>query len=110
MLRKAVSPSLRGAKRRSNPDLPRGSGLLRFARNDGEPSAAPCRGTSTPRDLEACRDGPVDAAVSMSHQDRNTKPSRSTSIMADPHRARPKPTPETQHLRDGTKAAQLRLP
>src|SRR5262245_29240953 len=33
-----VGPSLRGAKRRSNPDWFRGynSGLLRFARNDGE--------------------------------------------------------------------------
>ena len=30
-----VSPSLRGAKRRSNPDLSCSSGLLRFARNDG---------------------------------------------------------------------------
>jgi hypothetical protein len=28
-------PSLRGAKRRSNPDFLTGPGLLRFARNDG---------------------------------------------------------------------------
>src|SRR5216683_4656460 len=30
-------PSLRGAKRRSNPDFLRGPGLLRVARNDGLP-------------------------------------------------------------------------
>ena len=29
--------------------------------------------------------------------------------MAEPHRARPKPTPETQHFWDGTKAGELRL-
>jgi hypothetical protein len=31
----AVVPSLRGARRRSNPESRRDSGLLRFARNDG---------------------------------------------------------------------------
>jgi len=29
--------------------------------------------------------------------------------MAEPARARPKPTPETQHFWDGTKAGELRL-
>ncbi|MDX3964959.1 MAG: DNA-binding protein, partial [Bradyrhizobium sp.] len=28
--------------------------------------------------------------------------------MAEPQRARPKPTPETQHFWDGTKAGELR--
>jgi hypothetical protein len=30
--------------------------------------------------------------------------------MAEPQSARPKPTPETQHFWDGTKAGELRLP
>jgi hypothetical protein len=29
--------------------------------------------------------------------------------MAEPARAKPKPTPETQHFWDGTKAGELRL-
>ena len=29
--------------------------------------------------------------------------------MAEPQRARPKPTPETQHFWDGAKAGELRL-
>ena len=34
---------------------------------------------------------------------------RSAAEMAEPQRARPKPTPETQHFWDGTKAGELRL-
>src|ERR1700712_1889615 len=32
-----------------------------------------------------------------------------TGIMAEPARARPKPTPETQHFWDGTQVGELRL-
>ena len=43
----------------------------------------------------------------MSHQDRNKRPKRPNAQgendeMAEPARARPKPTPETQHFWDGT--------
>jgi uncharacterized OB-fold protein len=44
----------------------------------------------------------------MSHQDR--KQSLEEIInMAEPARARPKPTPETQHFWDGTQVSELRL-
>ena len=50
----------------------------------------------------------------MSHQDRNNGPrgpirKEEMSDMAEPARARPKPTPETQHFWDGTRANELRL-
>src|ERR1700744_1748387 len=50
----------------------------------------------------------------MSHQDRNRRAKRPAipreDDMAEPTRARPKPTPETQHFWDGTQAGELRLP
>jgi uncharacterized OB-fold protein len=51
----------------------------------------------------------------MSHQDRNKTGYAARSQgeemidMAEPARARPKPTPETQHFWDGTQAGELRL-
>jgi uncharacterized OB-fold protein len=48
----------------------------------------------------------------MSHQDRNKRAdARQGGIadMAEPARAKPKPTPETQHFWDGTAAGELRL-
>ncbi len=38
---KVLNSSLRGAKRRGNPVAHSGTGLLRFARNDGKFSASP---------------------------------------------------------------------
>src|ERR1700722_4139110 len=40
---------------------------------------------------------------------RNRPAQGGTGIMAEPARARPKSTPETQHFWDGTKAGELRL-
>src|SRR5579863_4716693 len=37
------------------------------------------------------------------------RPGREVTAMAEPARARPKPTPETQHFWDGTRANELRL-
>ena len=45
----------------------------------------------------------------MSHQERNKSRQGAKSTMAEPQRARPKPTPETQHFWDGTQAGELRL-
>jgi uncharacterized OB-fold protein len=51
----------------------------------------------------------------MSHQDRNQWGRMARSFreaktdMAEPARAKPKPTPETQHFWDGTRAGELRL-
>jgi uncharacterized OB-fold protein len=51
----------------------------------------------------------------MSHQGRNQRAKINplaeggTTDMAEPTRARPKPTPETQHFWDGTQAGELRL-
>src|SRR3954464_4931004 len=50
----------------------------------------------------------------MSHQDgsglgKTYPPQGGTSDMADATRARPKPTPETQHFWDGTQSGELRL-
>jgi hypothetical protein len=49
----------------------------------------------------------------MSHQDRNMRANvrlpRRVADMAEPARAKPKPTPETQHFWDGTQAGELRL-
>jgi uncharacterized protein len=58
--------------------------------------------------------GPLTASA-MSHQDRSKRagidprPREEFTDMADPARARPKPTPETQHFWDGTQAGELRL-
>jgi len=51
--------------------------------------------------------GPLTPGHPMSHQDRNY-PWRSAD-MAEAARAKPKPTPETQHFWDGTLAGELRL-
>jgi uncharacterized OB-fold protein len=74
------------------PDLLRGSGV------------PPCGGIA----------GPLTPDGQMSHQDCNTRATRPTlgeemTDMAEPARARPKPTPETQHFWDGTQAGELRL-
>ena len=58
--------------------------------------------------------GPLTRHGQMSHQDRNSGPRGPTfreevADMAEPTRARPKPTPETQHFWDGTQAGELRL-
>src|SRR5471030_2122519 len=50
----------------------------------------------------------------MSHQDQSQRastrpPQGGISDMADATRARPKPTPETQHFWDGTQSGELRL-
>src|SRR5271170_5628027 len=49
----------------------------------------------------------------MSHQDQNQRdenaPQPQEEHMAEPTRARPKPTPETQHFWDGTQTGELRL-
>jgi uncharacterized OB-fold protein len=49
----------------------------------------------------------------MSHQDWNQRAKATRdpreNQMAEPTRARPKPTPETQHFWDGTQAGELRL-
>src|SRR4030081_457664 len=47
----------------------------------------------------------------MSHQDKNQRaeadpPREDMADMAEPTRARPKPTPETQHFWDGTQAGE----
>src|SRR5262245_1233250 len=58
--------------------------------------------------------GPLTPAASMSHQGRK-QPSRAvrhqggSADMAEAARAKPKPTPETQHFWDGTQAGELRL-
>jgi len=53
-------------------------------------------------------------AGQVSHQDGNQRASspifrERTTIMAEPARAKPKPTPETQHFWDGARAGELRL-
>jgi uncharacterized protein len=69
------------------------------------PEDAPCGGIA----------GPLTADGQMSHQDCNKRPHAARSQgeeitdMAEPARARPKPTPETQHFWDGTQAGELRL-
>jgi uncharacterized OB-fold protein len=45
----------------------------------------------------------------MSHQERNKSRQGANTTMAEPQRARPKPTPETQHFWDGTQTGELRL-
>jgi uncharacterized protein len=49
----------------------------------------------------------------MAHQVRNERlgphPQGEIAEMAEPARAKPKPTPETQHFWDGTQAGELRL-
>src|SRR5260370_38643848 len=68
------------------------------------------------REYAACTRsaGPLTPDGQMSHQDRNkraTWPDRRGGMtdMAEAARARPKPTPETQHFWDGTQAGELRL-
>jgi uncharacterized OB-fold protein len=59
--------------------------------------------------------GPLTGDSQMSHQDRNKRATRPDLLgealtdMAEPARAKPKPTPETQHFWDGTQAGELRL-
>jgi uncharacterized protein len=59
--------------------------------------------------------GPLTGDGQMSHQDRNQRATIARSNreaktdMAEPARAKPKPTPETQHFWDGTRAGELRL-
>src|SRR4051794_8343883 len=61
--------------------------------------------------------GPLTRDGQLSHQDRKGRLKRrlgkqglgGLADMAEPQRARPKPTPETQHFWDGTKAGELRL-
>jgi uncharacterized protein len=45
----------------------------------------------------------------MSHQETNKNRQGAKPTMAEPQRARPKPTPETQHFWDGTAQSELRL-
>src|SRR5690348_7682670 len=58
---------------------------------------------------------PLTSNSQMAHQDCNEpQPAarhlrEGTTDMAEPARARPKPTPETQHFWDGTQAGELRL-
>jgi uncharacterized protein len=58
--------------------------------------------------------GPLTWNGQLSHQDRNNRakaliPPGGMPDMAEPARAKPKPTPETQHFWDGTAAGELRL-
>src|SRR5205085_7470569 len=57
--------------------------------------------------------GPLTPNSQLSHQDCNkrapARPQGGSCEMAEPARAKPKPTPETQHFWDGTKAGELRL-
>jgi uncharacterized OB-fold protein len=56
----------------------------------------------------AARGGPLTADGQMSHQ-RFQEDREERNDMAEPARAKPKPTPETQHFWDGTQAGELRL-
>src|SRR5262249_17828406 len=64
---------------------------------------APCAGAG----------GPLTPNGQLSHQDRNkrafARPLGGPADMAEAARARPRPTPETQHFWDGTRAGELRL-
>src|SRR5213080_713908 len=54
--------------------------------------------------------GPLTTDGQMSHQAMQARSrGEKTTDMAEPARAKPKPTPETQHVWDGTQANELRL-
>src|ERR1700694_1725501 len=89
-----------------------------FLRSDGQSTARGRRYTSAPGqaivrrpEYAACGwpAGPLTQDRPMSHQDRSRAggggPAQGgITGMAEPVRARPKPTPETQHFWDGTQA------
>src|SRR3954449_5155726 len=79
------------------------------ARLRAVPTIKPCEGWWARFALPTLQDWPVDAGVSMSHQETNKNRQGAKPIMAEPQRARPKPTPETQHFWDGTTQSELRL-
>src|SRR5215213_5480093 len=60
------------------------------------------------RPLLRMRIGPLTPRCQCRIKNATNKPSGSQT-MAEPQRARPKPTPETQHFWDGTQAGELRL-
>ena len=67
------------------------------------------------RPCDSSAAGPLTANSQLSHQDRNKRANARNCLREElprwpePARAKPKPTPETQHFWDGTQAGELRL-
>ncbi len=70
-----------------------------------------CAGIRTMQQVGWTVDAPWSIVASRSQQraPRPDPPGEEMADMAEPTRARPKPTPETQHFWDGTQAGELRL-